>query len=118
MRNGSLKGHHDAGAAAGRRWAAKNESRLERLRTWWSSRPIDAVDRFAIYATCLTDRYMVGTPADFGGAQQFSIPMFKAERLANAYWCRLTDWPRRGAERQRLFLDGFVRGAIGARKSP
>jgi hypothetical protein len=45
----------DAGAAAGRRWAARNESRLERLRIWWTSRPIDAVDRFAIYATCLTD---------------------------------------------------------------
>ena len=103
----------DAGTAAGRRWAkaSRNSARLERLREWWTRRRvIDHVDRFAIYATCLTDRFMVAGPED-DCPQLYDIPILRAQRLANGYWGRLNGWPRRGLEPQRRFIEGFVRGA-------
>jgi hypothetical protein len=58
---------------------------------------------------------MVAGPVE-GCAQQYSVPMLKAERLASVYWGRLKGWPRRGAERQTQFVEGFVRGAGGGKK--
>jgi hypothetical protein len=110
----------EAGAAAGRRWAksSRNSARLERLRNWWlkAHGRVDYTHRFSIYATCLTDRFMVAGPIE-GCAQQYCVPMLKAERLANGYWGRLAGWPRRGAEQQTRFIEGFVRGAVGADKA-
>lgn len=54
---------------------------------------------------------------DKGCSQQYCIPMIKAERLSEGYWGRLKGWPRRGADRQALFVEGFVRGAVGADKA-
>jgi hypothetical protein len=110
----------EAGAAAGRRWAksSRNSARLERLRHWLGARRrvIDYVDRFIIYSTLLTDRFMVAGPVE-GCAQQYCVPMLKAERLATGYWGRLKGWPRRGTEQQTRFIEGFVRGAVGADKA-
>jgi hypothetical protein len=43
--------------------------------------------------------------------------MLKAERLADVYWGRLAGWPRRRAEQQMRFVEGFVRGAVGTDKA-
>jgi hypothetical protein len=106
----------EAGAAAGRRWAkaSRNRARLERLRGWLTrrQRSIDDVERIMIYACFLTDRFMVAGPEE-DCPQQYDIPILGAQRLANGYWGRLKGWPRRGAERQTRFVEGFVRGAAG-----
>jgi hypothetical protein len=102
----------EAGSTAGHRWASasRNIPRLERLRDWLSSerRGVGDLNRFVIYSCFLTDRFMVGGPA---APQQYSIPMLKAERLADGYWERLGGWPQ-GARRQARFVEGFVRGAV------
>jgi hypothetical protein len=93
---------------AGRRWAkaSRNSGRLERLRGC----RFDYRDRSGIYSCFLTDRFMVAGPEE-GCPQQYCIPFNKAERLSEGYWGRLKGWPRRGAERQSRFVEGFVRGA-------
>jgi hypothetical protein len=78
-----------------------------------ASRPINAVCRFLIYSTCLTDRFMVPEPTE-GCVRMYSVPILKAERLANAFWGRLKGWPR-GAQRQARFVEGFVRAAAAVR---
>jgi hypothetical protein len=109
------------GAAAGRRWAkaSRNSARLTRLRDWLNARPrvIDHVDRFAIYSSFLTDRFMVAGPTK-DCAQQYCVPIFKAECLAEGYWARIKGWPRRDTKQQTCFIEVFVRGAAELARRP
>jgi hypothetical protein len=105
----------ESGAAAGRRWAARNRGRRERI-LFWALWPIDAVSRFPIYATCFTDQFNIDAPVA-GRRQHYSVPMLKAERLADAHWSRFVGWPR-GAQHEARFVEGFVHGAVSQESLP
>jgi hypothetical protein len=117
----TVKIDHDfaAGLAAGRDWALGGELggdklQIARLRSWSSMLiETDAWEYSSVYASLLTNKLVVDNTGKAGDNELF-LAAEEAQWEARSFWQQFDGWNEHDENAQWNFVEGFVRGAVGA----